>query len=89
MKDRHGAELTNDDLTPQERELVGHITRTIEIAAAMAAPPDQIMPIARLLTLARTAAATESIVADMERLREFGPLRSRPWQTRSGLSGRS
>ena len=89
MKDRHGAELTNDDLTPQERELVGHITRTIEIAAAMAAPPDQIMPIARLLTLARTAAATESVVADMERPREFGPLRSRPWQTRCGLSGRS
>ena len=89
MKDRHGAELTNDDLTPQERELVGHITRTIEIAAAMAAPPDQIMPIARLLTLARTAAATESIVADVERLREFGPAAEPTPHTRSGLSERS
>jgi hypothetical protein len=58
---------TDADLTDAERAAVARITRTIEIAMTIAATPDQVMPLARLLTLATTAAEIESINADMER----------------------
>lgn len=55
---------------------VARITRTIEIAMTIAATPDQVMPLARLLTLATTAAEIESINADMERT--IGKMRHGP-----------
>jgi hypothetical protein len=76
MKGRTGSELTDADLTDAERAAVARITRTIEIATTIAATPDQVMPLARLLTLATTAAEIESINADMERT--IGKIRHGP-----------
>ena len=68
MRDATESELTDADLSDAERAMVERATRTLEIAAAMAATPDQIYPLARLLTLAQIADEQASIRADMEQL---------------------
>ena len=42
MRDADGSELTDADRSDGERAMVERATRTLEIAAAMAATPDQI-----------------------------------------------
>ena len=42
MRDAYWSELTDADLSDAERAIVERATRTLEIAAAMAATPDQI-----------------------------------------------
>jgi hypothetical protein len=66
--------------------VVERTTRTIEIAMTIAATPDQVMPLARLLTVATTAAEIESMNAHMERLseRQGGAPNSAPRTVRPG-----